>query len=917
MGLSKYKLKRSFNKTPEPTGGKASGKELRFVVQKHDASHLHYDFRLEMEGVLKSWAIPKGPSLDPEMKRLAMMVEDHPYDYRTFEGIIPEGNYGAGTVIVWDEGTYEPIESTDNKKEEEKILLRQLKQGSLKFILHGKKLKGEFALVKINSRGENAWLLIKHRDKYASANDITKKDKSVVSNKTLEQVEKTSKNFWGSNRKASTHTKSAKTKAAKKITKTASEEKTDDDIGEPDGDISLLLEKGKKSSFPHDIRPMLATVVDKPFDDEDWVYEIKWDGYRALAYLKNGKVDLRSRANLSYNEKFGMIAEALGNWKINALIDGEIIAVNKEGRPDFQALQGFAKTGNTANLFYYAFDLLWYDGKDYTQLPLVERKAILQSVMPEDEPLIKFSDHLVGEGKAFFAAAIEKGLEGVMAKKAGSVYTINYRTKSWLKIKNNQQTEAIICGFTKPRKSRKHFGALVLGKYEGDKLIYVGHTGSGFTEKTLKETYQKIEPLITDVCPFEKKPKTNMPVTWVKPQFVCEIKYAEWTSEGILRIPIFLGLREDKTAKDEKNEKVVSPPAKTTKRKQVSKQGIAKTKQLVYDNFAAPVKKKTATKTGKAERGTLLANDENEKIVTINKHELKFTNLNKIYWPDEKITKRDMLNYYYEVMPFILPYMKDRPQSLNRHPNGINGENFFQKNVQGKVADWITTYPYTSESDGGTKQFLVCADEAHLMYIASLGCIEMNPWHSRIQSPENPDWCVIDLDPDENPFHEVVECANVVKQVLDSINVPAYCKTSGATGMHIYIPLGTKYTYEQSKLLAQLIVQMVHQEIPSYTSVERNPAKRKKKIYLDFLQNRTIQTIAAPYSLRPKPGATVSTPLHWEEVKKGLSPKNFTIFNIRDRIKNEGDLFKPVLGKGIDLEKTLQKLSTLFEVEKQ
>jgi bifunctional non-homologous end joining protein LigD len=915
MALSKYKQKRSFDKTPEPTGGKASGKELRFVVQKHDASHLHYDFRLEMEGVLKSWAIPKGPSLDPEMKRLAMMVEDHPYDYRTFEGIIPEGNYGAGTVIVWDEGIYEPIDATGNKKEEEKILLRQLQQGSLKFVLYGKKLKGEFALVKINSRGENAWLLIKHRDKYATTNDITKKDKSVVSHKTLEQVEKTSKNFWGSNRKASTRTKSAKTKTAKNTRKTIAEEKTGDDIEEPDGDISLFLEKGKKSSFPHDIKPMLATVVDKPFDDENWVYEIKWDGYRALAYLKNGKIDLRSRTNLSYNEKFEVIVEALGNWKINALIDGEIIAVNEEGRPDFQALQAFGKTGNT-NLFYYAFDLLWYDGKEYTQLPLVERKAILQSIMPEDEPIIKYSDHIVGEGKAFFEAAIDKGLEGVMAKKANSVYTINYRTKSWLKIKNNQQTEAIICGFTKPRKSRKYFGALVLGKYKGEKLVYVGHTGSGFTEKTLKETYQKIEPLITGICPFEKKPKTNEPVTWVKPQFVCEIKYAEWTSEGILRIPIFLGLREDKTADDEKNEKVVSPPDKTTKKKHISKPVMAKTKQLVHENFAAPVKKKAATKTAKADREIFLADDENEKIVTINKHELKFTNLNKIYWPGEKITKRDMLNYYYQVMPYILPYMKDRPQSLNRHPNGINGENFYQKNVTGKVADWITTYPYTSESDGGKKQFLVCTDEAHLMYIASLGCIEMNPWHSRIQSPENPDWCVIDLDPDDNPFHEVVECANVVKQVLDSINVPAYCKTSGATGMHIYIPLGTKYTYEQSKLLAQLIVQMVHHEIPSYTSVERNLAKRKKKIYLDFLQNRSIQTIAAPYSLRPKPGATVSTPLHWEEVRKGLSPKNFTIFNILDRIKNEGDLFKPVLGKGINLEKTLQKLSTMFEVEK-
>jgi bifunctional non-homologous end joining protein LigD len=450
--------------------------------------------------------------------------------------------------------------------------------------------------------------------------------------------------------------------------------------------------------------------------------------------------------------------------------------------------------------------------------------------------------------------------------------------------------------------------------------VYIGHSGSGFDEKGLKEIYKKFEQLITDECPFETKPKTNMPVTWLKPKIVCEVKFTEWTEEKILRHPIFMGLREDKTAESEKNEKVVSPPVKTAKTKHISKEKKEKAEEVIQHNLAAPFKKKAVIKTSapkikKAKEKVLLTNDEKEKIVTINKHEIKLTNLDKIYWPDEKITKRDMLNYYYAVMPFILPYMKDRPQSLNRHPNGINGENFFQKNVQGKVADWIKTYPYTSESDASKKQFLVCTDEATLLYMASLGCIEMNPWHSRIQSPENPDWCVIDLDPDDNPFDEVVETAQVVKQVLDALAIPAYSKTSGATGMHIYIPLGAKYTYEQSKLLAQLIVQIVHGEIPSFTSIERNPAKRKKKIYLDFLQNRSIQTIAAPYSLRPKPGATVSTPLHWEEVKKGLSPKNFTIFNTLDRISNEGDIFKPVLGKGINLQQTLNKLSSLFQVE--
>jgi bifunctional non-homologous end joining protein LigD len=907
MGLSVYKKKRSFEKTPEPTGGKPSVGELRFVVQKHDASHLHYDFRLEMEGVLKSWAVPKGPSLDPQVKRLAMMVEDHPYDYRTFEGIIPEGNYGAGTVIVWDEGTYEPLEGNGkSKKEHEKELLNELHKGSLKFRMHGKKLKGEFALVKVNSRGENSWLLIKHRDEYATTEDITKKDKSVQSNKTLEQVEKTSKNFWGSNRKASAKS-SPKTRRSRTVKK--NETSNDEESVESDENIEEFLKKGKRAAFPSDLKPMLATHVDKPFDDPNWLYEIKWDGYRALAYVRNGKAELRSRNNLSYNNKFSVVVDALKNWNVNAVIDGEVIALNKNGSPDFQALQAFAKNGGQATLMFYVFDILWYDGKDYTQLPLIERKKILHHVLPESD-VIKYSDHVAGEGKAFFEVAIDNGLEGVMAKKEDSVYAVNFRSKSWLKIKNNQITEAIICGFTKGRNSRKYFGAVILGKYFGDQLEYIGHSGSGFDEKGLKEIYQKFEPLITDECPFEKKPKTNMPVTWLKPKLVCEVKFTEWTEEKILRHPIFMGLREDKTAETEKNEKIVSPPVKEKTKKQTA---IIKSITSAGEEKKSSSKKKTSSKRNNKEK-TLISDDEKEKTVTIDHHELKLTNLDKIYWPQEKITKRDMLNYYYAVTPYMFPYMKDRPQSLNRHPNGITGENFFQKNVQGKVADWIKTYPYTSDSDGQTKQFLVCSDEATLLYIASLGCIEMNPWHSRIQSPDNPDWCVVDLDPDENSYDEVVEAALVVKKVADACSIPVYPKTSGATGMHLYIPLGAKYSYDQSRLLAELIVQIVHDEIPSFTSIERNPAKRKKKIYLDFLQNRSIQTIAAPYSLRPKPGATVSTPLHWEEVKPGLSPKSFTIFNTLDRIQNEGDIFKPVLGKGIDLDKVLKKMNSVFQL---
>lgn len=633
---------------------------------------------------------------------------------------------------------------------------------------------------------------------------------------------------------------------------------------------------------------MLATLVDQPFDNPDWIYEIKWDGYRVIAYLNRGRVEIRSRNNLSFNEKFNVIKDALEQWDIKAVLDGEIVALDEQGRPDFQQLQNVLKHKDTAHLVYYIFDILWYDGKDLTQLPLMERKEILKSIFPDPgkNDRLRYSDHIVGKGIEFLSSAVKHGLEGVMAKKGDSIYEVGARSGNWLKMKNSHRMEAIIAGFTLPRRSRKFFGAVILGRYEGKKLVYIGHSGSGFNDKDLKSLWQRFQPLIIDKCPFERIPPTNQPAVWLRPQLVCEVKFSEWTKDKILRHPIFAGLREDKNASTEKNVKMVSVP-KNTEKRQTTKKAV--------------------------NRNLLLPDDSpKEQIIKVGRRELKLTNLNKVYWPKEKYTKRDLLNYYHEIAPYILPYMLDRPQSLNRHPNGIAGANFYQKNTAGKVADWITTYRFDSESQGPI-DFLVCTDEATLLYMASLGCIEMNPWHSRTAAPHNPDWCVIDLDPDGNPYEQVMSVALVIKGLLDEMKIPAWCKTSGATGMHIYIPLKAKYTYDQSRMLARLIVDMAHQDqrIASFTSLERTPAKRKKKIYLDFLQNREIQTLAAPYSVRPKPGATVSTPLHWDELKKGLKPSNFTMLNIFDRLKREGDLFKPVLGKGIDLEKAIRRMESM------
>jgi bifunctional non-homologous end joining protein LigD len=897
MSLEKYVAKRDFAKTDEPKSGKSSDRsKLHFVIQKHDASRLHYDFRLEMEGVLKSWAVPKGPSTDPKAKRLAMMVEDHPYDYKDFEGIIPQGEYGGGTVIVWDEGTYEPIEVIKGKKAQEKHLLHQLKKGSLKIKLNGEKLHGEFALVKTHGMAENGWLLIKHNDDYASTKDITKAEKSVLSGKTIETMEKTSGKVWkeGKEQDIKTEKKSPEQKA-KKETKAIG-----DDVAI---DVVAILKKASKSAIPKGIKPMLATLVDEPFDDPDWQYEVKWDGYRALAFINKGKVELFSRNNKSFNEKFYPIYDLLNEWKINAVLDGEILVLNNKGISNFGSLQNWRSEAD-GELVFYVFDILWYEGKNLMELPLYERQAILNDILPTDDDRVRLGKVFKASGVDFFDAAERMGLEGIIAKKTNSTYVSDRRSKEWLKIKVHKRQEVIIAGFTKNADTSKPFSSLLLGVYEKGKLQYVGKVGTGFSDKLQKTMMEQFKPIIIDESPFESIPDVNKPsrfrpnppkakATWLKPELVCEVAFTEVTDDGVFRHPSFQGMREDKKAKEVVREEETP-----------TEEIIAETKE--EDQHSGAIKPPK----GKEPKTLLNPKDETQ-VRKIKGHELKFTNLSKVYWPEDKVTKRDMFNYYYQVAEYILPYLNDRPQSLNRFPGGIHGPSFYQKDVKGKAPDWAETFPYEN-GEGEKKEYLVGTDEASLLWMASLGCIEMNPWFSRVQSPDNPDYCVIDLDPDKHTFDQVVEAALETKKVLDAIEVPSYCKTSGSTGMHIYIPLNAKYSYEQSQMFAKIVVNLVHEQIPDYTSLERMVAARKGKMYLDFLQNRPGATIAGPYSLRPKVGATVSMPLHWEEVKPGLKMKDFNIFNAIDRLKVEGDLFKGVLGKGIDLKKAINKAKSVF-----
>src|SRR5581483_4969009 len=669
----------------------------------------------------------------------------------------------------------------------------------------------------------NAWLLIKREDEYATKKDITKEDTSVLSGRSMEQIAQRKDAVWTSNK---------------------------------DLDLSEVPKRKLKSP----VSLMKAVLGKESFDNSEWIYEIKWDGYRAIAEIEKNKVQLNSRNNISYNQLFSPIVESLKVIKQEMILDGEVVVVDEKGRAKFQLLQQYKKT-RKGNLVYYVFDILSFDGHDLTGLSIVERKELLKKVLPQSS-ILKISEHIEKDGVQYYKAAKEQGIEGIIAKKIDSKYELGRRSNNWIKIKTKNRQEAIICGYTEPRGGRKLFGALVLGVYKGATLTYIGHTGGGFNGTSLFEVASKMKVLKQKTSPFKNVPKTNTPVTWINPKLVCEVEFSEWTEDGVMRMPIFLGLREDKNPKEVVREMPQNKSQKT--------------------------------------------NDAG-KVQTKNK-EIDFTNLKKVFFPQEKITKGDVISYYKEISEFILPHLFNRPHSLLRFPNGINGKSFFQKDMKGEEPDFIQTETVTSDSEGRDVHYLVCKDKASLLYMAQLGCIDMHPWFSTIEDLEKPTYCVLDLDPEEIEFEQVVITALEVHKLLEEIKVPNYIKTSGATGLHIYVPLENKYTYEQSKTFAELLANIVHKRIPKITSVERMPNKRKGKVYLDFLQNRIGQTLASPYSIRPKPGAPVSTPLHWDEVTKKLHPSQFTLKNILKRVEKEGDLFKPTLEKGIEMEKILKSL---------
>lgn len=880
MGLKTYRAKRDLRRTPEPGGARTRRKNapLIFVVQRHKASHLHYDFRLEMEGVLKSWAVPKGPSMSPSDKRLAMMVEDHPYDYKDFAGIIPAGNYGAGIVEIWDHGTYEPLELPEGR-DPESWLLHMLRKGSLKIRLHGRKLKGEFALVRFKRGGEKSWLLIKHQDRHSVKTYDSEKEtpKNSPINKALAA---------GNDRPRAT----TRNKAVRSAAPSAA----------PAPRRYTVRGIGSARKVTGAIPPMLASPDVPAFDGADWLYEIKWDGYRAIA--ETGGKDLRfySRNGLSFLDAYPDVANELRTIRKRMVLDGEVVALNAHGAPDFQLLQ-HASLERSTHLVYYVFDLLELDGKDLKGLPLTERKKRLRGAL-KDRTHVRYCDHVEAKGEAFFAAAVKKDLEGIIAKRKDSTYSPGVRSKQWLKIKNHFTQEVVIGGYTAPRNSRKHFGALLLGYYRKGELVYAGHTGTGFDDRSLTELMELMRPLRRKTSPFTSPVDANMPPVWLTPELVCEVKFTEWTRDGHMRHPVFMGLRADKDPKS-----VIKEPMSRKR----SSHSVATTTGADGPEGSLP-KSKRATKNGAVPKEQPKTRD-----VKVGRNVLHLTNLNKVFWPEEGLTKGDVVDYYERIQALILPHLKDRPQSLYRTPDGIRKPGFYHKDAGGEAPDWVPSVKIPSDSRGGAPiDYILCNDAGTLLYLINLGCIELNPWTSRKQHLLRPDHLVMDLDPSrKNSFDDVVEAALAVKVVLDRIGVDGYCKTSGSTGLHIYVPTGARHTYEELAPFAKHIMLVVNSMLPKTTTLERSLSKRdERKIYLDHLQNRRGQTLASVYSIRPRPGATVSTPLDWKEVRPGLDPTAFNIHTIENRVKKKGDLFAPLLKhKGFDARKAMGALQGLLE----
>ena len=857
--LEEYRRKRRFDLTPEPSGKDVQAtSENTFVVQKHAARRLHYDFRLAINGTLKSWAVPKGPSLNSADKRLAVETEDHPLDYGGFEGKIPEGSYGAGTVMVWDRGTFTVEGTLDARK--------QLEREEIKFNLNGEKLRGSFVLVKLrHSEKGNEWLMMKHKDAAEdSAWNIEEHDGSVLTGRTLEEI----KEELPPKRKASP------IRAAE-------------------------LQGARKCSMPSRVEPMLATLTDRPFSDPNWLFEIKWDGVRALARIENDALTLRSRTGVDMDKRYPELAslpDALAARQ--AILDGEIVALDTRGHSDFELLQERMHVRapgesllSRVPVVYFVFDLLYCDGYDLRETPLLDRKQLLYRLLRTSEQF-RYSDHQLEHGKELFGLAEQNGLEGIVAKRADSPY-VGDRSPYWVKLKITKTVDAVVGGWSAPRSAALPFGSLLLGLYQGKKLRFIGHVGSGFDAKKLKEVTSKLKELAAPACPFDTVPETNERPSWVSPVLVARVKFSGWTQEHSLRHPVFLALREDARPLDCQWENEAAPAADPTAVRAPEFVGrVLNTKaQIEAELFKGGSETVTIELDGKR---------------------LRLSNLNKVYFPDSGYTKRNLLAYYYRMADFVLPFLADRPLVLRRYPDGIKGQAFFQKDLREGIPEWFTTMPLDSEKRGEEIHYATANDRASLLFLTGLGCIDHNPWSSRYADLEHPDYFFFDLDPSEGTdFSVVVTIARVLHEKLEELRLVSFLKTSGATGIHLYIPVEPVYTYEQLRTFAEIVARTVTAEHSNLVTNERSVARRPAgRVLIDVQQNALGRPLAAPYAVRAFPQAPVSAPLLPRELRPSLRPETLNIKTVFARLKEKGDLWADFWKRRQRLDQAIELLST-------
>ena len=930
--LEAYRAKRTPGATPEPFGqGEAAESAAGgvFVVQKHAARRTHYDLRLEHEGVLLSWAVPKGPSLDPGEKRLAVHTEDHPLDYQGFEGVIPEGNYGAGGMIVWDRGTWIPLEP----------MAEGLAKGKLLFELRGYKLRGAWTLFRTSGRsrersgaargrgqhgrsaprtGPDEWLLVKKPDGFARrAGEDTLPEESILSGLTVEEV------------------------AA--------------GVGRAGEIESRLRECGapRRRVDPADQRPMLATTADRPWSDPAWLYELKYDGFRLMAAKEGGRVRLFYRRGTDVTHLFPDVARAVAALPYPSfLLDGEVVVLDDHARPSFQRLQKRTQLVRRLDIqnaaarlpaTYFAFDLLSFGDFDLRSLPLLDRKRELAGILPPAGPL-RYVDHVIARGVDFYGAVEAMKLEGMLAKRIDSVYRPG-RSEHWRKVRADRRDDFAIVGMSPPQGARQGFGALHLGAFQTrgsgrPELVYAGRVGTGFSDALLQDLHRRLlerrraEPPVAGPIPagggWPGTRGVGPDDVWVDPELVCEVRYKEWTEEGLLRQPAFLGLRPDKRVEDcllpSERDAAIASAGRSEEAGEVGESDEAGGSDEGFEGDASGARRSGGdSQAGGPERldaaGRGAGGGRADGKAGGKQRRLKLTNLDKVFWPDDGYTKGDLIDYYRTVADAMLPYLRDRPLVLTRYPDGIvEGEGktkpFYQKNAPSHAPDWIQTETIWSESSERDIEYFIVQEPDALVFMANLAAIVLHVWSSRLATIEQPDWCILDLDPKEAPFRDVVELARALHELCDDIGLPSFVKTSGSTGIHVLLPLGRQVTYDQSRQIGELISRVVVREHPKIATIERVIQKRGGKVYLDFMQNGHGQLLVAPFSVRPLPGAPVSTPLDWSEVDRKLRLLDWTIETVPKRLAAQRkDPWEGILDLEPDLPAILGRLAERAKVK--